>query len=932
MSYSSLPRTSLGALPSQKQRAIRLAWGGREDELDDLLLPQRVDVRESLFGGIEGSISCVSTSAGIPLSTFVGLPVSIRFVTDTGQLHAVNGIVVDAREGECDGALATYQLLIRDALSILERRVNTRIFRQGNVLDVVRTLVGEWRRTSTVLAGAFHLDVSNVDCSRLPAREQTVQFDESDAAFIRRLCRREGIGWFVRAGKPGQKEAGAAGGAAHTLVLYDSSAKLKQSPIGTVAYRPDAAIGERDAVTLLCTARQLVPGSIRRFSWDYKPRRMDRIEGPTRVDQGPAGNDLAQLLMDSRIDAPHAADSWRDYDRLGLARVMSHGARFARVDGASGIRDLAVGEWIEVTGCSEFDRLGENDRRITITSLHHRAENNLPKDLHERAQALFTASRWSFDPPPVSVDTADRPTVFGDSTQSRYENTFSGVPRGTPLTPSYDPHVDLPRVYPIVAIVVTADGEEVHCDEYGRIKVQVQGLDPQDHEHARGTGTNGNQNDSAWVRVMTGLAGENFGEHWLPRKGMEVLLDFLGGDPDKMYVAGVFHNGTSMPATFSNTGALPGNRYVSGNKTREVKGQRYNQLRFDDTPAQISVQLASQHETSEINLGYLTHPRTNGVGEARGEGAEVRTDAAAALRAAKGILLTTYARSQAQGHQLDRDELNQLLSECAALFKSLGDYAGQHGGNAADAAPQMGLVAAVKQWDTGAAAQAGGNAVGNQAQAIMAFGAAAGEVHVTPKTCVTYAGENIDQVAQQHLQLMSGQRLNATAGQGIQMFARGTGVQAIAGEGPVLLQAQADRFTANAQKGLTLSANENEVLVTAPVIRLVAEDGSYIKIGGGVTLGTNGDISLLSASHQWGGPSTQQAAKSNFTHAPTDQMFRLHYHAQDADPVPAVDKPYRITLDDGRVIEGKSDANGLTEVARDEAMRILKIEILKSTD
>ncbi|CAJ4739182.1 Rhs element Vgr family protein [Burkholderia pseudomallei] len=38
----------------------------------------------------------------------------------------------------------------------------------------------------------------------------------------------------------------------------------------------------------------------------------------------------------------------------------------------------------------------------------------------------------------------------------------------------------------------------------------------------------------------------------------------------------------------------------------------------------------------------------------------------------------------------------------------------------------------------------------------MAFGAQAGSVNVTPKTHVTYAGENIDQVAQQHLQLMSG--------------------------------------------------------------------------------------------------------------------------------------------------------------------------------
>ena len=166
---------------------------------------------------------------------------------------------------------------------------------------------------------------------------------------------------------------------------------------------------------------------------------------------------------------------------------------------------------VEAGRFAERERLSKSERRIAITSLHHRAENNLPKDLHERAQALFTASRWSFDSPPVSVDTPARPSVYGDSTQSRYENTFSGVPRDLPLTPAYDPHVHLPRVHPIVGITVTPDGEEVYCDAYGRINVQLQGLDPQDHEHANGMGTNGTQGDSAWVRVMTGLAGDRKG-------------------------------------------------------------------------------------------------------------------------------------------------------------------------------------------------------------------------------------------------------------------------------------------------------------------------------------------------------------------------------------------------------------------------------------
>ncbi|MGN6651512.1 type VI secretion system Vgr family protein [Trinickia sp.] len=899
MNYPDLSRASLGPLPSQRNRAVRLKWGEQQQQLEDLLLAQRVDIQESLCGGVEGTISCVSTSVGVPLTTLIGLPVSVQLVTDQGRLHAINGIVVDARNGESDGSLSTYQIIIQDALSILERRINTRIFRQCNVLDVVQTLVGEWRQNSTVLAGAFYLDISNVDRAKLPTREQTVQFDESDAHFVRRLCRREGIGWFVRAGKPGQKDAGKAGDTAHTLVLYDNAIKLSRSALGTVQYRPDATIGERDAVTLLCAARQLVAGAIRRFSWDHKPGRMDRIQGPTRVDQGKAGNDLGALLMDSRIDSPHIADSSAHYDRIGLARVKSHDARASHVEGASGIRDLVVGEWIEVEAgrFAERERLTKSERRIMITSLHHRAENNLPKDLHQRAQALFTASRWSFESPPVSVDTPARPSVFGDSTQSRYENTFSGVPRDMPLAPGYDPHVHLPRVHPIVGIVVTPDGEEIYCDAFGRINVQLQGLDPTDHEHAKGMGTNGTQGDSAWLRVMTGLAGDDFGENWLPRKGMEVLLDFHGGDPDKMYVAGIFHNGPNMPATFSNTGSLPGNRYVSGVKTREVKGQRYNQMRLDDTPGQISAQLSSAHRATELNLGFLTHPRSNGVGEARGEGAEVRTDAAAALRAAQGILLTTYARAQASGNHLDRDELIQLLSECTELFKSLGDYAGQHGGLAMETTGQSAVASALKGW------QAPGG------EPLMALGAQAGFVSVTPKTHVTYAGGNIDQVAQQHVQVTSGQRINLQAGHGVAMFAQADDVTAVANQGKVLLQSQANDTQIDSAKNIQMTAAGGKLAgMASDQVVFVTSGGAYLKLqGGDIELGCPGSFTVKSAGHTWSGPASMSTDMPKFDHAPLGRVPKL-VRASDGQPVKGYEGEVRKAS--GELVKGVTDGSG----------------------
>ncbi|ASL46787.1 hypothetical protein bAD24_III05315 [Burkholderia sp. AD24] len=917
---SVLQRVFSGALPSQDNRPFRLFWRSSQN-LAGLLLIQRLDIREELCGGIEGRLSCISTSTGAPLETFLGQPVTVQLVTDQGALHSICAIVTAAYEGEGDGSIATYQLVIRDALSIMERRTNTRIFRSKNVIDIIQTLAREWRRKSATLASTFDVDISNLDISKYPAREQTLQFDESDADFIQRLCRRDGITWFIRAG--GTQGANVSTQPFHTLVLFDNAIKLTQASAGTVTYHADAAIGTRDSITQLSMGRQIVSGSIRRVSWDLKPSRVDQVQAPTRVDQGSAGNDLAGLLSDSRIDSPHMADSWGDYDRIGIARLMSHGARSVRVDGASGVRDLAIGYWITVSGHPELDQLPEQQRRIVVTTLHHSGENNLPKDLNERAQALFAASRWLPVTAPASVDTRERPTSFDGSSQSRYENTFSAVPQGTPLTPTYDPSIHLPRVYPITGTVTAVQGDQVHCDPFARINVQIQGLDPADHDHAGGAGTNGTPADSASVRVLSSWAGDNFGAHMGPRAGMEVLLDFANGDPDRMYVAGVFSNGDNMPASFSRTGSLPGNRYLSGLRSREINGERYNQLRLDDTPSQISAQLASEHASSELNLGFLTQPRDNGQGANRGEGAELRTDAAASLRAAQGILLTTYARAQASGTQLDRQELVQLLGECTELFKSLGDYAGQHGGQATDAAGQAAVADAFKDW------QAGGKSGSDGSQALMALGAQAGSVNLTPKTHVTYAGENIDQVAQKNVQVASGQRISLQAGQGIAMFAQSDGVSAIANQGKVLVQSQADDTQIDSAKNIHFTAAGGKIVgMASEQITFTTSGGAYLKLHGtNVELGCPGLFTIKAAGHTWAGPASMSTDMPKFDQGSLGRVPTL-VRPTDGQGVQGIEA--EITKASGERVKGQSSATGELAPIQGNQFEKLAVQFFKN--
>lgn len=395
---------------------------------------------------------------------------------------------------------------------------------------------------------------------------------------MRRLLRREGITVFVKAGPAKRMQNVHDETPVHTLVCCDDPMSLPQAPAGTVRLHPrDGGTEQRDTVTLFALHRQLVPGKAGRPSWDYKKARIDESTVGSSLDQGESGNDLARLLTDVAIDIPHAGDSWSDHERLTRARMLAHEFEAERYDGVSSVRDLAVGAWITLTGDPDWDVQLADKRQFVITSIDHDIWNNLPKGFNERVQALFAASRNLAQAAPAL------PAALAKDADTRYENAFGCVRRGVPLAPAYDPRTDLPPVHLLTGTIVGTEDDEVFCDEDGRVRVRIHGLDPADHAHAQGAGTNDNAGDSAPIRVATSLAGTNFGASFLPRVGMEVLLGCVGGDPDRLVIIGVLSNGAHPPATFSHTGRLPGNRYLSGIKTKEIKGQRYNQLRLDDT-------------------------------------------------------------------------------------------------------------------------------------------------------------------------------------------------------------------------------------------------------------------------------------------------------------------------------------------------------------
>ena len=154
----------------------------------------------------------------------------------------------------------------------------------------------------------------------------------------------------------------------------------------------------------------------------------------------------------------------------------------------------------------------------------------------------------------------------GSDVGSGYHNSFSCVPDSVNFRPPRK-HTRPTMKGPQSAVVTGPAGDEIHVDEFGRIKVQF----IWDREGKS------DENSSCYLRVVQSWAGNKWGASFIPRIGHEVIVDFLDGDPDRPLVTGSVYNGANKPPYSAKT--------QSGIKTRSTKGgstENYNELRFED--------------------------------------------------------------------------------------------------------------------------------------------------------------------------------------------------------------------------------------------------------------------------------------------------------------------------------------------------------------
>ncbi|EFD5109765.1 type VI secretion system tip protein VgrG, partial [Escherichia coli] len=141
--------------------------------------------------------------------------------------------------------------------------------------------------------------------------------------------------------------------------------------------------------------------------------------------------------------------------------------------------------------------------------------------------------------------------------------------------PLLKPLVDGPQS----AVVTGPAGEEIFCDEHGRVRVKFNWdrYNPAD------------QDSSCWIRVAQAWAGTGFGHLAIPRVGQEVIVDFLNGDPDQPIIMGrTYHQENRTP------GSLPGTKTQMTIRSKTYMGSGFNELKFDDATGREQVYIHAQ--------------------------------------------------------------------------------------------------------------------------------------------------------------------------------------------------------------------------------------------------------------------------------------------------------------------------------------------------
>ncbi|MBQ0439281.1 type VI secretion system Vgr family protein [Providencia rettgeri] len=310
--------------------------------------------------------------------------------------------------------------------------------------------------------------------------------------------------------------------------------------------------------------------------------------------------------------------------------------------------------------------------------------------------------------------------------------------------------------------------------------------------------------ESMPVRLAKPYAGDTYGMHFPLIQGTEVAIAFHEGDPDRPYIAHALHDSRHP------------DHVTDKNNTRNViRTPANNKLRMEDKRGQEHIKLSTEYGgKTQLNLGHLV----NAEREQRGDGFELRTDSWGAIRAGKGLFITTDKQDKAGGDVLAMEEAVAQLKQAQQLTESLKEAANVAKAELADLQTQKELLS---------------ETLNELQQSALLVSSPEGIAQTTPKSIQTSAGENIINTARKNADFSIAKKFTVAAGEIISLFAQKLGIKIFANQGKVAIEAQHDEMFLDALKDISISSHDGKVIIKAKKEIILTSGGGYIRIAEG---------------------------------------------------------------------------------------------------
>ena len=528
-------------MPSQSD--LRFTFQPLAGQIDFEVVSFELD--EMISSPFQLKLELISFEDEVDFGQLLDKPVLFTIWRGERPLRYVHGLVSSFSQGETGFYRTRYRALVEPVLARAGLRSNWRIFQHKTVPQILELMLKR--------QGIARFEIKSMGEHQV--REFCVQAGETDLDFIARLAGEEG---FVYRFEHTPKH--------HQLVITDRLLALGQ--ISRSALKADDEdedffdeddIGPDQVLYRANSGGDQARPCLRRLRYSEQVRTARQVQRDYTFTN-------PQYRQEHRAGDSSITHQSRDYERF------DYPGRYKR--DAVGVPFTAT----RLTGLRHDARIAEvegDDVRLqpglSFTLVEH-PRNDL--NAHWRVMRVHHQG---------SQFTSLQEEAAEAAQGTRYSQEAVLVPgriewRPAPLP---KPRIDGPHM----ATVVGPPGEEIYCDEWGRVKVSF----PWDRE------SENNEFSSCWVRVSQGWAGGSWGAMAIPRIGQDVIIQYVNADPDQPMITGRTYCGDQLPPY-----DLPEHKTRMTIKSQTHKGDGFNELRFEDELGKEEVFIHAQRDQNNV--------------------------------------------------------------------------------------------------------------------------------------------------------------------------------------------------------------------------------------------------------------------------------------------------------------------------------------------